>query len=44
MFDPIRMCEVLNDEGVDYVIVGGFASVAHGSSHEPFLCRSTARS
>jgi hypothetical protein len=32
MFDPIRICEVLNDEGVDYVIVGGFASVAHGSS------------
>jgi hypothetical protein len=25
MFDPIRICEVLNDEGVDYVIVGGFA-------------------
>jgi hypothetical protein len=32
MFDPIRICEVLNHEGVDYVIVGGFASVAHGSS------------
>ncbi len=32
MFDPVRICQVLNDERVDYVIVGGFASVAHGSS------------
>jgi hypothetical protein len=31
MFDPVRVCEILNDEGVDYVIVGGFASVGHGS-------------
>ena len=32
MFDPVRICEILNSEHVDYVIVGGFASVAHGSS------------
>ncbi len=32
MFDPLRICEILNDEGVEYVIVGGFASVVHGSS------------
>jgi hypothetical protein len=25
MFDPVRICEILNDERVDYVIVGGFA-------------------
>ena len=31
MFDPVRICEILNDERVDYVIVGGFASVVHGS-------------
>jgi hypothetical protein len=32
MFDPVRVCEILNDEGVEFVIVGGFASVVHGSS------------
>jgi len=24
MFDPVRICTILNDEGVDYVVVGGF--------------------
>jgi hypothetical protein len=32
MFDPVRICEILNEEGVDYVVVGGFAAVIHGSS------------
>ena len=32
MFDPVRICEVLNEEGVRYVIVGGIAAVMHGSS------------
>jgi hypothetical protein len=32
MFDPVRICEILNEEGVAYVIVGGFAAVVHGSS------------
>ncbi len=32
MFDPVRICEILNDEQVDYVVVGGFAAVIHGSS------------
>jgi hypothetical protein len=32
MFDPVRICQILNEEGVAYVIVGGFASVVHGSS------------
>ena len=32
MFDPVGMCSVLNDEGVDYVVVGGFAAVVYGSS------------
>jgi hypothetical protein len=31
MFDPVQICRILNEEGVDYVIVGGFASVVHGS-------------
>ncbi len=32
MFDPVRICTILNEEGVEYVVVGGFAAVAHGSS------------
>jgi hypothetical protein len=32
MFDPVRICQILNEEGVDYVIVGGFATVVHGSA------------
>lgn len=31
IFDPRRVCAVLNEEGVQYVIVGGFAAVLHGS-------------
>ena len=30
-FDPVAICRVLNEERVDYVIVGGFAAVIHGS-------------
>ena len=32
MFDPVQICTVLNEEDVDYVVVGGFATVVHGSS------------
>ena len=32
MFDPVRICEVLNEERVRYIIVGGIATVMHGSS------------
>ena len=32
MFDPVRICEVLNEEGVEYIVIGGFAAVIHGSS------------
>jgi hypothetical protein len=32
MFDPVRICEVLNEEGVEYILIGGFAAVIHGSS------------
>lgn len=32
MFDPVRICTILNDEGVDYIVLGGFAAVVHGSS------------
>ena len=31
-FDPVRICEILNEENVDYVVVGGFAAVIRGSS------------
>jgi hypothetical protein len=30
-FDPRAICGALNDEGVDYVIIGGFAAAIHGS-------------
>jgi hypothetical protein len=32
MFDPVRICEILNEENVDYVVVGGFVAVIRGSS------------
>jgi len=32
MFDPVGICKILNEERVDYVVIGGFAAVAHGSS------------
>ncbi len=32
MFDPVRICQVLNEEGVNYVILGGFAAIIRGSS------------
>lgn len=31
-FDPERLLRTLNTHGVAYVLVGGFAAVAHGSS------------
>ena len=30
-FDPVEICAVLVDEGVDFVVVGGFAAIMHGS-------------
>ena len=30
-FDPRAICTALNDEGVAYVIIGGFAAAIHGS-------------
>lgn len=30
-FDPVAICRILNEERVDYVVVGGFASVILGS-------------
>ena len=30
-FDPVAICRVLNDNGVKYVVLGGFAAVVHGS-------------
>lgn len=32
MFDPVRLCEILNEERMDYMVVGGFAAVIRGSS------------
>jgi len=31
VFDPRPICRVLNEEGVSYVVVGGFAAIVHGS-------------
>ena len=31
-FDPFTMCRILNEEKVDYVVLGGFAAVLRGSS------------
>ena len=31
-FDPERLLRVLNQHGVVYVIVGGLAAIAHGST------------
>lgn len=30
-FDPVGICRNLNDEGVKYVVLGGFAAIVHGS-------------
>ena len=30
-FDPIAICRILNEEKVDYAVIGGFASVVLGS-------------
>ena len=30
-FDPFAICAVLNDEGVEYVVLGGFAAILRGS-------------
>jgi hypothetical protein len=32
MFDPVRICAILNEEKVEYVVIGGFAAVVRGSS------------
>ncbi len=31
-FDPISICRILNQEGVDYLVLGGFATVVLGSA------------
>jgi hypothetical protein len=31
MFDPLEMCRILNEEGVEYVVLGGFGAIVHGS-------------
>lgn len=32
IFDPVATCHALADEGVDFVVVGGFAATIHGST------------
>jgi hypothetical protein len=32
IFDPVEICAILAEEGVDFVVLGGFAAVIHGSS------------
>ena len=31
-FDPVEICAVLEAEGVEFVVLGGFAAIIHGSS------------
>lgn len=31
-FDPVTICDILNQEGVEYVVLGGFAAILRGSS------------
>lgn len=30
-FDPVGICRVVNEKGVKYVVLGGFAAIVHGS-------------
>lgn len=30
-FDPVQICAVLSEEGVEFVVLGGFAAIIHGS-------------
>ena len=30
-FDPVEICAVLSEEGVEFVVLGGFAASIHGS-------------
>lgn len=30
-FDPVEICAVLCEEGVEFVVLGGFAAIIHGS-------------
>lgn len=30
-FDPVEICAVLDEEGVEFVVIGGFAAIIHGS-------------
>jgi hypothetical protein len=30
-FDPVGVCRVLVEEGVEFVVIGGFAAIVHGS-------------
>ena len=32
MFDPVRICAVLLEEDVEFVVLGGFAAIVRGSS------------
>jgi molybdopterin/thiamine biosynthesis adenylyltransferase len=34
MFDPVRICEILNEECVDYVVVGGYEGWRAGATVE----------
>ena len=32
MFDPVRICSILLEEEVEFVVLGGFAAIVRGSS------------
>lgn len=30
-FNPVGVCRIMNEEGVKYIVLGGFAAIIHGS-------------
>jgi len=45
MFDPVKIIDALNHHQVDYVVIGGIASVLHGCPEQTYdldiLCGKT---
>ncbi len=35
-FDPVPLIEALSDAGVDFVLIGGLAGIAHGSAYPTY--------
>ena len=37
-FDPVGICRILNNEKVNYVVLGGFAATTASSEVQPMCC------